>query len=149
MNSAYSQEIAAREYLGVVLVGDPVIPASMIADHWISQLKITDLKAADFTAGAGSMFGVVPGDIAAFISDEYVLTRAWAGAMDIAGFEGILSRSRFGTGENPTCLYVFGSAGENVLGNTQGKVTMRSIIETMPGYTIRSTPTSDVLVVDP
>ena len=149
LNSASTEEVAVREFLGLAMVGDPAIPASMIADRWISQLEIPSIRAADFTAGAAAAFGIVPGDVTAPMDDGYVLTRAWAAAMDAAGFEGIQSRSRFGAGTNPTCLYIFGPAGEKALGSTTAKVTMRSVIETMPGYTIDSIPTSDVLVVDP
>lgn len=149
LNSASTEEVAVREFLGVAFVGDPAIPASMIADRWISQLEIPGIKAADFTAGAASAFGIVPGDITAPMDDGYAMTRAWAAAMDAAGFGGIQSRSRFGAGTNPTCLYVFGPAGEHEIGSTNARVTMRSVIETMSGYTIDGIPTSDVLVVDP
>ncbi|PQZ92354.1 hypothetical protein CQ018_12715 [Arthrobacter sp. MYb227] len=143
------EEVAVWEFLGVAFVGDPALPASMIAERWISQLEIPGTKAADFTAGAASAFGIVPGDITAPMDDHYVMTRVWAAAMDAAGFEGIQSRSRLGAGTNPTCLYVFGPAGEHELGGTNARVTMRAVIETMPVYTIDSIPTSDVLVVDP
>ena len=149
LNSASSEEVAVREFLGVAFVGDPAIPASMIADRWISHLEIPGITAADFTAGAASAFGIVPGDVTAPMDDDYVMTRAWAAAMEAAGFGGIQSRSRFGAGTNPTCLYVFGAAGEHEIGSTNARVTMRSVIETMPGYTIDGIPTSDVLVVDP
>lgn len=138
-----------REFLGVAFVGDPAIPASMVSERWISQLEIPGITAADFTAGAASAYGIVAGDITAPMDDGYLMTRAWAAAMEAAGFEGIQSRSRFGAGSNPTCLYVFGPAGEQEMGSTNEKVTMRSVIETMPGYTIDGLPTSDVLVVDP
>jgi hypothetical protein len=62
---------------------------------------------------------------------------------------GVQSRSRFGAGTNPTCLYVFGAAGEHSIGSTKARATMRSVIETMPGSMIDSIPTSDVFVVDP
>lgn len=149
LNCASTEEVAVREFLGLALVGDPAIPASMIADRWISHLEIPAFKAADFTVGAAAMFGVVPGDITAPMDEEYVMTRAWAAALDAAGFEGIQSRSRFGVGTNPTCLFVFGSTGERVIGSISARVTMRSVIETMLGYTIDSIPTSEVLVVDP
>lgn len=149
LNSASTEEVAVRESLGVAFVGDPTIPASMIAERWISHLEIQGIKAADFTAGAASAFGIVPGDITAPMDDDYVMTRAWAAAMEATGFEGIQSRSRFGAGTNPTCLYVFGPAGEHEIGSTNARVTMRSVIERMPGYTIDGIPTSDVLVVDP
>ena len=149
LNSASSEEVAVREFLGAAFVGDPAIPASMIADRWISHLEIPGLKAADFTAGAASAFGIIPGDVTAPMDDDYEMTRAWAATMDAAGFEGIQSRSRFGARTNPTCLYIFGPVGENEIGVTNTKVTLRSVIETMPGYTIDSIPTSDVLVVDP
>ena len=149
LNCASTEEVAVREFLGLAMVGDPAIPASMIADRWISHLEIPEIKAADFTAGEAAAFGIVPGDITAPMDDGYATTRAWAAAMDAAGFEGIQSRSRFGAGTNPTCLYIFGPAGEKALGSTTEKATMRSVIETMPGYTIDSIPTSDVLVVDP
>lgn len=149
LNSASTREVAVREFLGVALVGDPAIPATMITERWISQLEIPGIKAADFTAGEASAFGIVPGDITAPMNDGYAVTRAWAKAMDAAGFEGIQFRSRFGAGTNPTCLYVFGPAGEHSIGSAGSKVSMRSVIEAMPGFTIDSTPTSDVLVVDP
>lgn len=149
LNTASSQEVAVREFLGVAFVGDPAIPASIIAERWISHLEIPGIKAADFTAGAASAFGIVPGDVTTPMDDNYAMTRAWATAMEAAGFEGIQSRSRFGAGTHPTCLYIFGRAGENEIGQTNAKMTMRSIIETMPGYTIDSIPTSDTLVVDP
>lgn len=149
LNSASSEEVAVREFLGVAFVGDPAIPASMIADRWISHLEMPGIKVADFTSGAASAFGIVPGDITAPMDDDYAMTRAWATTMEAAGFGGIQSRSRFGGGTNPTCLYVFGSAGENKMGEVNAKVTMRSVIEKMPGYTVDSIPTSDVLVVDP
>lgn len=149
LNTASTEEVAVREFLGLAMVGDPAIPASMIADRWISHLEIPEIKAADFTAGEAAAFGIVPGDITAPMDDGYATTRAWAAAMDTAGFEGIQSRSRFGAGTNPTCLYVFGPAGEIALGSINVKVTMRSVIESMPGYTIDGIPTSDVLVVDP
>lgn len=149
LNTASSKEVAVREFLGRALVGDPVIPASLIADRWISELEIPKVKAADFTAGSAPAFGIVPGDVTAPMDDNYAVTRAWATAMDEAGFEGIKSRSRFGLGANPTCLYVFGDEGQQVLGDMRGKQPMRSVIETMPGYTIDSVPTSGTLIVDP
>lgn len=131
------------------MVGDPAIPATMITERWISPLEIPGIKAADFTAGAASAFGIVPGDTTAPMDDGFAMTRAWATAMDAAGFEGIQARSRFGAGTSPTCLYVFGVGREHAVGSTNSKATMRSVIEAMPGCTIDSTPTSDVLVVDP
>lgn len=149
LNTASTKEVAVREFLGRVLVGDPVIPASLIADRWISELELPKVKAADFTAGAAPAFGIVPGDITAPMDDNYAVTRAWATAMDEAGFGGIQSRSRFGVGANPTCLYVFGDEGEKELGDVHDKQTMRAVLETMPGYTIDSIPTSGTLIVDP
>ena len=149
LNCASTEEAAVREFLGLALVGAPAIPASMIGDRWISHLEIPGIKAADFTAGAAASFGIVPGDVTAPMGDSYVTTRAWAAAMKAAGFEGIQSRSRFGAGANPTCLYIFGPAGEREIGSVSAKVTMRSVIETMHRYAIDSIPTCDVLVVDP
>lgn len=147
LNTASSKEVAVREFLGIVLVGDPVIPASLISDRWVSDLELPEIEAADFMAG--SAFGVVPGDVTAPMDDGYVTTRAWATAMDVAGFGGIKSRSRFGAGENPTCLYVFGDEGQHVLGRIHEKKTMRAIIKTMHGYTVDSIPASGTLIVDP
>lgn len=149
LNTASTREVAVREFLGRVLVGDPVIPASLISGRWISELEVPRVRAADFTAGPAAAFGIVPGDVTAPMDDNYAVTRAWATAMDEAGFGGIHSRSRFGVGANPTCLSVFGDEGEHVLGAIHAKHTMRSVIETMPGYTIDSTPTSGTLIVDP
>jgi hypothetical protein len=149
LNTASTKEVAVREFLGRVLVGDPVIPASAIAGRWISELEVPRVKAADFTAGPAAAFGIVPGDVTAPMDDNYAVTRAWATAMDEAGFGGIQSRSRFGVGANPTCLFVFGDEGEQVMGAIHAKHTMRSVIETMPGYSIDSTPTSGTLIVDP
>jgi hypothetical protein len=110
--------------------------------RWISHLEIPGIKAAVFTAGAAASFGIVPGDVTAPMGDSYVPTRAWAAAMAAAG-------SRFGAGANPTCLYIFGPAGEREIGSVNAKVTMRSVTETMHRYAIDSIPTCDVLVVDP
>lgn len=83
------------------------------------------------------------------MDDDFAATRAWASAMNRAGFDGIKSRSRFGVGENPHCLYVFGDEGQHELGNIYSKKTMRLVIDTMSGYTIDSVPTSGTLIVDP
>lgn len=149
LNTASSAEVAVREVLGIALVGDPDIPASLITNRWISSLEIPEVKAADFTSGEAAAFGVVPGDVTAPTDDNYATTRAWARTMDTAAFGGILARSRFGAGTNPTCLFTFGPEGQHVLGETNDKVTMRSVIETMHGYNIIPIPSSDVLVIDP
>lgn len=149
LNTASSPEVAVREYLGIVLVGDPAIPATAVAGRRVSELEIPRLTAADFTSGQASAFGIVPGDIAGPTDGEYRTTRAWAAAMEDAGYGGIQARSRFGGGDEPTCLFVFGDEGEHELGDTNHTWPMRETLDEMAGFRIDRTPSSVSLVVDP
>lgn len=147
LNLARSPEIAAREYLGVLLVGNSFIPATAFTGRLVAELEVDAVRAADFTSSAAVRFGVVPGEISAPAPD-YSITRSWAENMHKANFEGIWSRSRFAGGVNPYCLYVFGPSGQHYHGSTMSKQTLRSVVKSMPGYTIDSIPSSTDLVVE-
>lgn len=151
LNLGISPEVAAREFLGPILVHSGHLPATLVSQRKVSCLEIPELSAADFTSSAASTFGIVPGDATAPMDHGYGTTRAWAEAMNTAGFEGILARSRFGAGANPTCLFVFNEEGEHELGElvmSEG-TTLREIVSSMPGYVVDPIPHSGSLVVDP
>lgn len=145
LNLASSRETAVRESLGGVLATAAAIPATVVAGRLVSSLEIPRSGFADFAADSASAFGIVPGDVSAPRAD-YGLTQTWATAIAAAGFDGIRSRSRFGSG---CCLYVFGAAGEHPLGPVLATTTMRAVLAEMPGVTIEPTPASGSLIIDP
>lgn len=114
LNAANSASTSAREALGAVLVGSAELPLSAVEGRVVSCLVIPVLRVADFTDGGAVEAGIVPGDVSGPQDDDYETTRTWAFQVDRAGFDGIVSRSRFGTGSDPLCLYWFGEAGEHV-----------------------------------
>lgn len=140
--------MAVRETLGEVLVGQRVIPASAIAGRAVTELAVPELVVADFTADEAPTYGIVPSDASAPRADNYETTRLWAQTIDVSGFEAIQSRSRFGTGHNPRCLYVFGSEGQHRCGATGETLSMSDVLADMLEYTIDPTPHSDELIVE-
>ncbi len=151
LNIGASREVAAREFLGPVLVHSMHLPTSLVSHRKVSCLEVPELSAADFTSSAASTFGIVPGDVTAPMDNGYKATRTWAETMDTNGFGGILARSRFGAGANPTCLFVFNDEGEHELGDiiTSEGTSLREIVSSMPGYVVDPIPHSGTLVVDP
>lgn len=147
LNLAKTPEVAAREYLGILLVGDPTIPSTALAGLSVAELEVDAVRAADFTSGQAAIFGVVSGEMSAPAQD-YSITRAWAAFMHKANFQGIWSRSRFAGGMYPYCLYVFGPGGQHFHGSTMGERTLRSVVESMHGYTVDSIPSSTDLVIE-
>ncbi|MCP3424597.1 hypothetical protein NBM05_00730 [Rothia sp. AR01] len=79
--------------------------------------------------------------------DAYALTRDWAGAFDEAGFDAVRSRSRFGAGETPLCLYVFGPAGEHEGGPAEEHARLGAFLEDELGLAVDPVPHSVDLVV--
>ena len=149
LNVASSAEVATREALGQVLVGDPVLPEAMVETRTVAALTMPPLNAADFTADEASTYGIVPGDITGPMADGYSTTRQWARAMETAGFDAVHSRSRFGTGPDPRCLYVFGDEGQQpTMGQVGQQTPLRKILEQMPGYTIDPCPYSSELIIE-
>lgn len=136
LNAASSCEVSVREVLGPRLTGGPDVPAEFVAGMVVSALPMPALEVADFLHSAAAVFGVVAGDVSGPVAGGYGVTRAWARRLDEAGFEGIRSRSRFGAGSSPTCLYVFGAAGEHPLGEVAGVVPVRKVVEQMDGYRV-------------
>ncbi|MDT0116615.1 RES family NAD+ phosphorylase [Microbacterium sp. PRF11] len=148
VNLASSAEVATRESLGKVLVGARRIPAASVAGKRVSALEVPRTRFADFVAGGAAAHGIVAGDVSAPMK-TYDTTQQWAAAMAKAGFEGIRSRSRFGTGVAPLCYYRFGDAGQHELGGITETKTMRDVLESMPGMQIDPTPASTALIIDP
>lgn len=151
LNLGSSQEVAAREYLGPVLTHSRNLPISLVSHRKVSCLEVPELSAADFTSPAASAFGIVPGDVTAPMDKGYDTTRAWAERINSSGMGGILAKSRFGAGTNPTCLFIFGNEGEHELGDlisSEGS-SLREIVSSMPGYVVDPIPHSGTLVVDP
>lgn len=94
-------------------------------------------------------FGIAAGDVSG-AADDYGVTRAWACALYAAGFGGIYARSRFGTGANPTCLYLFGPAGEHRVGEVvEPLLALGSVVGRIPGLTLDPIPSSKQVTIDP
>lgn len=148
LNMASTREIAVRESLGHVLAGAFALPNTAVAGRRVSSLAVPSTKFADFTAGKASAFGIVPGDVSAPRSD-YALTQQWATTIRAAGFGGIRSRSRFGSGASPWCFYMFGDAGEHKLGAVVAVVKVREVVVDMGYITIDPTPSSESLIINP
>lgn len=149
LNVAACAETAARESLGRLLVGAGVVPQSAVEDRTVSALVVPQLRLADLTAGSAAQFGLVPGDVSAPQEFGYGLTQQWAEAMADAGFRGILARSRFGAGQNPQCIFVFGAAGEH---KPEGcsvaeERPLQEVVEEL-GYAVVSTPSSQELQIE-
>lgn len=148
LNLASSATTAAREALGAVLTADNGVHSSQLADRWVSGLDVPAARVADLTAEGAIAYGLVPGDVSGPLRD-YTVTRQWAHQWDTAGFEGVRSRSRFGAGADPRCLFLFGPAGEHETGRTQTRVPLREVLETTPGLRIDPKPPTADMVVDP
>jgi hypothetical protein len=148
LNLASTAEAAAREMLGPALVGGRRIPITQVSGLSVTCLRLPRTSVADLLDARAPMFGVVAGDMAAPRHDAYELTRAWAEAFDVAGFGGLRSRSRFGAGEDPQCLYLFGEAGEHETGAIGRALRLRGLIEEQMGLDIDPVLDSSELVVE-
>ena len=129
LNTASSPETAVREMLGPRLVGSRRIPGVQVAGLLVTPLEPGPLRVADLLSGRAARYGAVAGDMSAPREDAYALTRAWAKALDEAGFDGVRSRARFGAGSCPECLYVFGPAGEHEAGASGESLKVPALLE--------------------
>lgn len=153
LNLGQTAEVAFREALGLVLIGSggrlPIeIPETSILGKKVACLEIPAVEVADFLDPAASAFGIVPGDISGPQADNYERTRKWAETLDKAGLGGIRSRSRFGVGEEPNCLYIFGPEGERELGSSDDLMSVADLLRTMSGYHIQPIPDSKSLIIE-
>lgn len=136
LNTASDPRTAVREYLGACLSGQTEIPVHLIEGRSVSLLSIDSAILADLTADTATTFGVVSGDFSGPASPGYKDFRSWATAFDEAGFDGIYSRSRFGTGRSPACIYFFGPAGAHDIGTLDIEIPIEDVLDQIDGYTI-------------
>lgn len=151
LNLGSSSTTALRERLGPVLLGSREIPETALAGVEVSCLEIPQLSAADFLHEAAASFGVLAADASAPMDPTYTITRRWAHTFDRAGMGGIRTRSRFGAGRDPQCLFMFGSEGEHELGDIldSESASANTIVADMAGYNVESVPDSGSIVIDP
>lgn len=136
LNTASDAKTAVREYLGVALCGQSEIPSAFVDGRRVSKLRVTRRELADLTADAATAAGVVTGDFSGPSTAGYTTFRFWAEAFDDAGFGGVFSRSRFGTGLSSACIYLFGSAGEHPAGSIEREVPLEDVLRTLGPYKI-------------
>ena len=149
LNTASDEETALREYLGPDLLGARKIPAALIRGRLLSEIELPVLRLADLRDPMGATFGVSPGDFSGPAPNGYTLFRLWAEAFADAGFDGIVNRSRFGTGPSPECVYLFGPEGTGPLGSIRRTVDAVQVLLSMGPFTIVDPPSSSSIVIDP
>jgi RES domain len=105
---ASSAVFAVRERLGTVLGGQPVVPASLLADVVVSTLHLPeDRDLADVESPAATGFGVTR-ELETMV--PYAVPQAWAVAFDTARIGGVAYGPRFTTGDAASYA-IFGPAG--------------------------------------
>lgn len=128
LNTASDEKTAVREFLGTALCGQSDIPASYVDGRTVSKLSIPAHELADITADSATSAGVVVGDFSGPCPQGYAAFRLWAEAFADAGFEGIFSRSRFGTGLSAACIYFFGPAGAHAVGTIERALPLADVL---------------------
>ncbi len=142
---ASSAECAARERIGFDLVEAGIVPASEVADRFVSELTLPiDIDAAWTTTVDGMRWGVVSLELATV--DEYPLTRAWAAGFAAAGFTGMWTLLRF-SGTHGRGLAVFGDEGARTWAAPADPIALRELAETTMRLTVLDPPSSRALTV--
>jgi hypothetical protein len=105
-----------------------------------SELMVEARRLADFCSEQAPEFGIVPGEITGPFPG-YWIPRAWARTLYSCGFSGIRYAFGFAPTQAGFCEAYFGPAGRSP-GPRHLTVTIRSLINDMPGYRIAERPSS-------
>lgn len=142
---ASSAECATRERIGFDQVRAGFVTASEVADRYLSEVTLpTAVDAAHTTSADGLRWGVVALELAG--TDDYTLTRAWAGAFAAAGFGGLWTLLRF-SGPHGRGLVVFGDEGPRSWPVPATSTPLREFVETTMGLRVVDPPHSSGLTV--
>lgn len=145
---ANSAAAAARERVGPDLMQRGVIPASIVADRWVSTLRLPHgVLAADTThEDAVTAFRVGP-ELATM--RPYDTPRRWAAALFAAGFGGIRALLRH-SGPRGRALAVFGPGGARDWAPDPAPVPLRDVLARLPGaVVVGPMADADVPIVPP
>lgn len=151
LNAASSAETAASESRGQVILNNSnvPIPETACVGYKVSCIELPRITAADFTDPRALAWGIVSGDISGPLPGGYGVTQKWASKMHRSGFDGILSKSRFG-GAGRKCIYYFGNSGENCPPRcgeiTSESKTLKEVLVSM-NFKIQDTPRDDELEI--
>ncbi len=125
-----------------------MVVRSQVEGRSVSKIDLPVERAADFCSPAALSHGVIPGEISGPFPN-YEIPRAWAAAMDDAGFGGIRYQSRFtaGTG-GEWCLAAFGCAGAGEV-HVQETISARAAVREMTELTMVEIPRDTELRIVP
>lgn len=146
---ASGKECSARERVGIDLANGPVVPSSIVADRWVSELELQeDVRAARLTHPDALNWQLVASELMAIT--PYDLPRKWASAFEAAGFGGLWGRLRFTNANHGRGLSVFGPKGTRPTWPTDpDRQPLRTVLQEMRVRVEDPPLRSAVTVIDP